>query len=270
MNLKVFKSICMAIAGVLMITVASCSNEDYLGLENFDNSQTFTRSASIDYSEYLTISTTEFGEWTEKDFESIDKAIERFNIVYSDTENRYKYDVTSGEDINISDSLYLCVTKMIDHTNAIFEKTDGGKIVRMKTRSTESSSSTTTELPDCVPAAISNMGRNAPAYSEVIKKCDELFPSWRTQGGVPIDEVKNLIEYYVPVTEYDNLDPFPEGSAYSLPNYVMIFNNHAVNAYKMSKLWGGLITIYYEDHSSTTTGGGFILGREMRRIYVFD
>lgn len=72
------------------------------------------------------------------------------------------------------------------------------------------------------------------------------------------------------VTEYDNLDPFPEGSAYSLPNYVMIFNNHAVNAYKMSKLWGGLITIYYEDHSSTTTGGGFILGREMRRIYVFD
>ena len=66
----------------------------------------------------------------------------------------------------------------------------------------------------------------------------------------------------------NNLNFFGEGNK-SVNNYVMVFNNHAVNAYRISKILSNEV-IYYHDFSSTGTGSGFILGMEMEGIFVFD
>ncbi len=261
MNFNVLKTTKWAIVAIVMTCIISCSNDEYLELED----KHMTRSSSMNYPEFLTISTFDTKKWTEEDFVAVDKAIERIEVAYSETENRYVYNVLSGKDINISDSLYHCVVKMINHSNTIFAKKENTKITRMKTRSTESHSS---DLPDCVPAAIAHMGRNAPTYAEAIKRCDDLFPNWRTTGGVPYSGIINFIKLYTLVTEYNNLNFFGEGNK-SVNNYVMVFNNHAVNAYRISKILSNEV-IYYHDFSSTGTGSGFILGMEMEGIFVFD
>lgn len=267
MNFKVLRTICLAIAAIVMISVNSCNNEENLELESIDNTKYITRSTGIDYSDFLTISTTETAKWTEEDFEAIDKAIERFRIVYSDTENRYKYEISSGTEINISDSLYKCITDMISHTNKIFAEADETKITRMKTRAAESSSSS---IPnDCVPAAISHMGKNAPTYENAIEKCDKMFPYWRDKGGVSYCDIKSFIEVYVSVTEYNDLGFFTQGRT-SVPNYVTVIGNHAVNAYKISKILDAEI-IYYNDYSSSAgSGSGFISGYNLSGIFVFN
>lgn len=90
----------------------------------------------------------------------------------------------------------------------------------------------------------------------------------RTHNGVPSDSIEFFIECYTPVTEYKNLS-FCSSGVTTLPNIVMRFAHHAVNAYRVSII-NGLSVIYYEDHSSTSLGSSFILGTEMSQIFPFD
>ncbi len=267
MDKKNFRAIWLFATAFAMLIITGCNNdEDFFQWEDLDinNFNPTTRSACLSYSDYLTISSFERRLWTEKDYESISKAIERMEIIFSESENMYIFNAFNVNEINISDSLYKCVKQMLEHTNGIIKKTAKTKISRLKARSNEGSASGL--LPDCVPAAVANMGTNAPSYDEAIAKCDEMFPGWRTSGGVPIDEIQSFIEVYTPVTEYSDLSTFSMGET-TLDNDVMVFATHAVNAYRIFKSAISPV-IYYEDHSSSGSGGGFILGEEMRRIYI--
>ena len=274
--MKNFRTIWLAIIAFMMITVTSCSNhEDYFGLdvENKSNVKRTTRTSCIDCSEYLTISAYDLKEMTEKDLETLDNAISRMGISVTESPKKYIYEASCGKEINISDSLYTTIVKMIDNTNRIFADSDilnQSKVTRMKSRAAEPPSSSPSTLYDCVPAAISHMGRNAPSYEAVIKKCDELYPKWRTDKGILLSEIESLIRYYIPVSMYRDLSYFTIGSHF-VPNYVTVFGFHAVNAYRISKTpYISTNLIHYYDYSSTAKSiSGFIFEEEMTCIYIF-
>lgn len=258
----------MAVSVTVALFSASCSNDEFFGFDNLEMSekQIATRASSLNkpFADYLSISSNEVREWTEKDFISFSDAIKRLGVNYSNSKQKYIYnDVTSNE-INISDSLYDCMINMLELTNTVIKNSSKASKKRLKKRSPEGDYF----LPDCVPAAIAHMGQNAPTYAQAIAKCDELFPNWRTQNGVSPDSVEYFIEFYAPVTEYTDLSFCSSGVTY-LPNILMGFATHVVNAYRVSII-EGLSVIYYEDYSSTSCGNGFILGYEMRQIFPFD
>lgn len=164
----------------------------------------------------------------------------------------------------MSDSLYDIVVSMFEHTNSIMNANQK-KISRKKVKAGDISSA----LPDCVPAAISHMGKDAPSYQAAIAKCTELFPKWKTSGGVPENQIESFIEVYTPVTARTDMS-FCKGNT-SLENLVMVFLSgnygHAVNAYQYTSSTG---TISYSDYSATSTGNGSIKVGQLRTIYTFD
>lgn len=272
--MKNFRTIWLAIIAFMMITVTSCSNhEDYFGLdvENKSNVKRTTRTSCIDCSEYLTISTYDFNQWSDKDYDAFNTAMDRIGVEFSESKFRYVFEEPSGKEINISDSLYNCVVQMFEGTNLMLDSLcnqNEGIGTRMKTRAAESSSSNSTKLPDCVPVAISNMGINAPSLEDALKKCDELFPDWREKKGVPIESVKSFIEVYTPVMEYTNLEFCTTEGMESLNNCVVQILNgiHTLNAVSV---YNGK-TIFLEDFSSSPFPQKTMTEVILHKIFPFD
>ena len=219
-------------------------------------------------SDFLTVSSGDIKQWTDDDYEAVNIAVERMGVRFSKTENKYIVDATNGADINISEELYGCVITMIDNTNRRFNKATELKVPLVKNR-TEIDSDTEL-LPDCVPAAISHMGRNAPSYETAIAQCDMVYPEWRENGGIPFNLIESLIEAYTPVTACTNISFCPFGTT-NVPNLVMVFGGHAVNAYKIFNSGGQASILYYNDYSQTAGfPNSLILLSELTCIYNFD
>lgn len=259
-----FVAMCVTVA----FFTTNCNNDSFWGIDSFVSAEDSYANSTLDhtlFANYLSVSSGDVNKWSENDFISCNAAINRLGVVFSQIDQKYIYNNVSHEEINISESLYNYIIVMIERTNTILGSAKESRVVRVKTRSNESSG----PLPDCVPAAVAHMGcSNAPSYSEAITKCDELFPGWRVQGGINIDSIEDLIEEYIPVTEHYNLNFCPSGVSTNLPNLVMVFAGHAVNAYRAYRLINTSV-VYYRDYSSTSLGDSFILGDEMSRIYVF-
>lgn len=275
MKKRIFKAMWLSVMAVVVVTVSSCSSDsDFFGLdglEDFKSTQISTKSGLVDISEYLTISTCNSEKWTENDYRSIDKAIQRMNISYSKNRNQYIInEQVKASELNMSDSLYCAVTTMLEYTNYIFANSSNNNKRRIKSRSTEQGGLYI--LPDCVPAAVSNMGQNAPSYESAIAKCDELYPNWRNEGGIPSASVESFIELYTSVTPYNDLSFCGTGEQFH-PNYVITFGSHAANAYRSFKdMYGGCGIIYYTDSSASSIlngGSGILLASESFTIYVF-
>ncbi|MCR5713476.1 MAG: hypothetical protein K6F98_00915 [Bacteroidales bacterium] len=262
---KLLSLIGLALCVVSTVFIFSCSNDEFFDFRNEPSSDT---RSTRDFSERLSVSSSKIDQWTDNDYLNCSQAIERLGVCYSASQGIYTYNVF--QDCNISDTLIDIVVQMIEHTNhnlLLYDK----KLVRVKTRSLENENDDPDQfLPDCVPAAIAHMGSSdAPSYDEAIAKCDELFPNWRSNGGVPIDAIEDFIEEYTPVTEYSNLDFCPSGQIF-VPNLVTVYGSHAVNAYRIFYETLPCSVIYYHDSSSTSLGDGFILGTELSKIFVFD
>lgn len=268
---KTKKTVLFLLFSLLFVSCVS----DYDGLE--PNSRTLwdnhsTRALGLKYSDFLTISALEHAEWTDSDFVAISKAKERIGVSFSKEQNRYIFKNSCASEINISDSLYQSVVGLYEYTNNLLNRDYSNNIIRIKTRTRDVTSpnypsTPTDKLPDCVPAAIANMGKNAPRYEDIIVLCDSLYPNWIVNNGIPYGAIKPLIERYAPVTEYHDLSFCREG-VHVVPNYVMVFEGHAVNAYKIIKGYLGN-DIHYKDHSATSEGSGIIGESEMTSIYVF-
>ncbi len=270
-RLKGMYALLVAVATMIGITVyGSCSaDEDFWGFDEEYASTENTRAETKDMSEYLTLSTYNPKCWKNKELMLVGKAIERIGIIFNESKHRYEFGATSCRDVNISDSLYHVITSMFEHTNKAMATCGARNNNRQKMRSGEVYGYGF----DCVPSAISNMGENAPSYAEAIAKCTELFPMWATQG-VPGKRVKEFIEVYTPVREFNNLT-FCQGLTGSLPNIVTCYSHyggsgrHAVNAYAYVNTGYSKI-IFYEDVSSASSGNGSIILQQLYRIFPFD
>ncbi len=270
MNKRNYKTIWLTAFAFAAMAVIGCSNnEDYFGLNNDEvqKSKYTTRASFIDCSEYLTISSFDVEKWCKEDYEAFSIAMDRIGVNFSDSQNKYIFNEPSGKYINISDSLYKCVIEMFEITNSLFASLgswDTRMVSRMKSRTAEPSSSV---MMDCVPVAISNMGRNAPSKEEVFKKCDELCPDWR-EKGFPKDGVEALVKMYASVTTHENLDFCPEKEVMPLDNCVaQIFQGvHTLNAVSVH---GGKV-ILIQDLSSSPTSYNPITEKFVYRIFPFN
>ena len=248
------------------------------------NGELFTRSASIDYSDYLDVSTSDVSQWTEEDFLAADQTIHRLEVSFSNEANKYVYQAPNAESINVSSTLYNCVVSMFEYTNSLFAKYNQPSIARKKTRSGESSSSSSTDFPDCVPAAVSNMGQSAPSYSDALAKCDQKFPGWRT-SGLTENQTEELIEQYTSVTKHTNFgfcgftNSHDELTVNSLVTLLSLpsGDNHAVNTYRIKNYNNySPIKLYFNDHSNLSEhtitspyGYGIVAGADVSCIFVF-
>lgn len=116
------------------------------------------------------------------------------------------------------------------------------------------------------------MGIGAPSYDDAIKKCDELFPDWREEGGVDVNKIEMFIEQYTSVESYSNLDYWGSGE-YIAPNYVttMVLDGktHAANAFWIDKNNYNSV-IYCRDYSSSSKGDIVVNELQLHSIYVFE
>lgn len=275
-----------ALASALLLLTGCSGNHP-----NFESAPTitpsgelFTRSASIDYSEYLDVSTGDVSQWTEEDFLAADQTIHRLEVSFSNEANKYVYQAPNAESINVSYTLYNCVVGMFEYTNSLFAKYNKQSITRMKTRSGESSSSSSTDFPDCVPAAVSNMGQSAPSYSDALAKCDQKFPGWRT-SGLTENQTEELIEQYTSVTKHTNFGfcGFTDYSETCSVNSLVTLiecpsgEKHAVNTYRIENYNNySPIKLYFNDHSNSSEhtitspyGYGIVAGADVSCIFVF-
>ena len=183
MKKKVERSWLILIVLAVFGVIAACTaDDDIWGLEN-ETETSFsgkTRAALSDTMEFLSISTYNSEEWTDSDYAVLGEAIQRIGITFSESKNKYVYEHSDGSDINMSDSLYDVVVGMFEHTNSIMNAKQK-KITRRKVKAGDISS----QLPDCVPVAISHMGKGAPSYEKAVAACDQNAKDWRTSGGVP-------------------------------------------------------------------------------------
>lgn len=273
-------------SALLLLTSCSCNNHYFESTPtNTPNGELFTRSASIDYSEYLDVSSGDISQWTEDDYWAADQTIHRLEVSFSNEANKYVYQAPNAESINVSSTLYNCVVSMFEYTNSLFAKHNKQSITRMKTRSGESSSSSSTDFPDCVPAAVSNMGQSAPSYSDALAKCDQKFPGWRT-FGITENQTEELIKQYTSVTKHTNFgfcgftDPHDELTVNSLVTLLSLpsGDNHAVNTYRIKNYTDLFpILLYFNDYSTSSEhtitskyGYGIIAGADVDCIFVFD
>ncbi|MBR4793904.1 MAG: hypothetical protein IK038_09610 [Bacteroidaceae bacterium] len=263
------KMIAAMAVSVLSFTITGCSSDDFYGFD-YDEDNNIAPwndgAERINTTDYLTISSDCTDKWTENDYKAFSLAVERIGISYSKKKQVYEFHSKSAKDINISDSLYNIVITMFEHTNKIFRSSNNKKFKNTKSRFGEISFS----IPDCVPCAIAWMGQNAPTYSTVVARCNELFPNWLQNGGIPGDAVFSLISEYASVYYCTDMS-FCNATENSLNNIVTLFIwghlGHAVNAYKCTKY--GSVLIYYHDHSSSSQGDGVMFESEMVSIYPF-
>ena len=256
----------VAVAAMIGITIyGSCSaDEDFWGFDEEYASTENTRAEKMDMSEYLTLSMYEPAKWDIDDHKKVKKAINRIDVQF--VNNQYTFGALRGKDINVSDSLYNYIISMFEHTNMIFSLDKKQQIVRNKRNDPEIS-----PLPNCVPAAIHNMGYKAPSYNRAVKACNKYYPHWVDSGGVPLGYVEPIIEEFTPVTVRTNMYFCPLDTVTLLRNLVLCFGSHAANAYKYDAV-GTPRIIYYHDFSATSTGNGygFIYPPQMNAIFTFD
>ncbi|MBR5934661.1 MAG: hypothetical protein IKZ89_00750 [Bacteroidaceae bacterium] len=258
-------------AFVISTSFVSCGNDEFFGFEDENNSWInkleVIRQEKQDMSDYLTVSSFNPEEWSDSEFMAFSAAAERMGLRYSETKKQYEFEVCKGSDINISDTLFNVVNNLFGHSNMIMSSKDTQK-KRIKTNNREM----WWKLPNCGPAAVAHMGLCAPSYSTAIEKCNEMFPNWIQNGGIPRDSLVDYIREFVYVTRYHSMF-FCHSNVVTLNNVVMFFcpqypNGHIVNVYKYIK-WGSVGTLYYHDYSSTTLGDGTILESQMLDIYPF-
>lgn len=261
----------VAVASMIGITIyGSCSaDEDFWGFDANNTSEENTRSEVKDMSEYLTLSTYDFDLWTERDYVIIGKAIQRIGVVFSKTKNQYEFHAKGGKAINISDSLFRCVTNLFEHTNTILNMDETMKIIRKKANREGPI------LLDCVPAALSHMGRYAPTYAQAVADCDELCEGWR-DSGVCGNCLHTLMDAYTECnyTFHRLYEAFTADSVGLLESLVMKFpvsnsSYHAVNAVAFNTFGEGFV--YYNDYSSTSHGSGLLYMNHYNTIlYMFN
>ena len=254
---------------VFLCTFTSCSSDDFYGFDycnDTDSALQINSIKQINTTEYLTISSECTDDWTESDYRAFSLAVERIGISYSEKKHVYEFRTNSAKEINISDSLYNIVINLFEHTNNIFRSHNNKNFKNPKSRNCENSFS----IPDCVPSAIAWMGQDAPSYSTVVSRCDELFPNWLQNGGISGNAVFSLISEYASVYYCTDMS-FCNSTENSLNNIVTLFIwghlGHAVNAYKCTKY--GSVLIYYHDHSSSSQGDGVMFESELVSIYPF-
>lgn len=166
-------SVCAAMALCINLAGSCSADDDYFGLD--DESYSYqARAATSDNLGYLSLSSYNPAEWTDSDYTIMSVAAERIGVSFSQSKNKYVFSESSGKNINVSDSLYDLVKSQYELTNTILN-TKSKRFARMKRSSAES-----TSIPDCVPRAISNMGKNKPSYADAVAACDEAAPNWRT------------------------------------------------------------------------------------------
>lgn len=130
---------------------------------------------------------------------------------------------------------------------------------------------------DCVPAAISRMGRYAQSYEDVVADCDVLCDGWRNRGrGVCGTHLNSLMDLYTECnsTACGLYDAFNADSVGILESLVMTFpindsTFHAVNAVAFNTF--GADFVCYNDYSATSKGPGFIyINHPYAVIYMFN
>lgn len=261
----------MAVYVTIAIFTNSCSNDAFFGLEEernkWEEQSESIRLNNLDLSEFLTVSSLKPEEWTDSDFMAFSAATERIGVTYSETKNLYEFKASCGKDVNVSDTLYSMVLNLFGHTNMIMSSHDTQK-KHKKTNNREFFWG----LPDCGPAAVSHMGQYAPSYSTAIAKCDEMFPNWRQNWGIPRDSLGVYINKFVFVARYHNMS-FCSSPITSLKNIVMFYfiqypYGHIVNVYKYTRL-GSFGLLYYHDYSATSQGDGTLMESQMSDIYPF-
>lgn len=265
----------MIAAMALSITVAyftaSCSNDEFFGFDNeshnMEDLSELINQNNLDLSDYLTVSSFNPEEWSDSDYIAFSAATERMGVSYSETKKQYEFKVSNGKDINVSDTLYSMVVNLFGHTNMIMSSHDI-KNKRIKNNNRE----IWWGLPDCGPAAVSHMGLYAPSYSDAISKCNEMFPNWIQNGGIPRDSLGVYIREFVFVARYHDMS-FCSSPITTLRNVVMFYfiqypYGHIVNVYKYTKC-GSYKLLYYHDFSSTSQGNGTLLESQMSDIYPF-
>ncbi len=261
----------MAVSIMVALFTASCSNDEFFGFDDesykmVDQSELINLN-NLDLSEYLSVSSFNPEEWSDSDYIAFSAATERIGVSYSEKKKQYVFKASCGKDINVSDTLYKIVVNLFGHTNMIMSSRDTQK-KRNKTNNREMFWG----LPDCGPAAVSHMGQYAPSYSTAIAKCDEMFPNWRQNWGIPRDSLGVYINEFVFVARYHNMS-FCSSPITSLKNIVMFYfiqypYGHIVNVYKYTRL-GSFGLLYYHDYSATSQGDGTLMESQMSDIYPF-
>ena len=264
MNANLFEK--MVYVCLVMLLVTNCNYDEVLGLDQdivFPSAIDENYMQNRDAGDYLTISSDCADQWTEKDYIAFSHAVERIGVQFSAKKQMYVFAAPDTRGLNMSDTLYRAVIEMFGNSSKILNSnTKGKRIRRTKTRSEGFGFA----IPDCVPAAISHMGRNAPSYSTVTARCYELYPNW-IHYGMPGELVGPLINEYADAATYYNM-AFCTSMMSSLNNFVMLIGgSHCVNAYECTKIESTLI--YYHDYSSTSEGDGVIFESELDKIFPF-
>ena len=261
----------VAVATMIGITInGSCSaDEDFWGFDEEYTSTENTRSEVKDMSEYLTLSSKNIKEWTQKDYLNFGIAADRMGVSF--VNGKYVFKALRGKDINVSDSLIDVVKDLFGYTNTILNANmSNSNIPREKIRSPEM----IYLLPNCVPMAVSKMedSTRVPPYEAIEAACDARFIGWRENGGVPTEEVEGFVKIYTRVDTYDHLG-FCTSDTTKLYHCVMQINrspnNHAVNAIECVKI-GNSKTVFYYDYSTSglpTGKPGTISEGELYEIY---
>lgn len=262
----------IAVAACIGITIyGSCSaDEDFWGFDEEYISTENTRAEKMDMSEYLTLSTYDFKKWTEKDYRIMEIAEDRMGVYYAESKNKYVIEAKNGQNINISDSLYNTIKSQYELTNSILSAKTNHRITRQKRSDPEN-----TPNYNCVPIALSHMGRNAPSYATAELECNAIWSNWRTEG-IPASYVGGIIRLHAQVYSYTDMNAYNETKM--LENCVLliptdeIMYGHAVNAtyYNPKAGWLHMKRIYYVDYSQDSLGkSGTIHPRTIIAIFPF-
>ena len=220
------------------------------------------------YTEYLSLPTYDPQKWSQENHDIMTLAAERMGVSF--VNNQYVFTASCSEEVNISDSLFIIIKELFGYTNKILNETSSNNVTRLKRGNYESSNMG--PEPNCVPKAISNMGQNAPSYSEILSVCDKYDPNWRTNGGVSASFVGPFIRLY---TNVKSMNSLPADTLFTPNRCVMLINkggliDHAVNVTTISKS-GNVHSLMYVDYSSTGNGTiGSIYSSQMTSIYPFS
>lgn len=128
----------MAVSVAIALFTNSCSNDEFYGFEHeydYDNNYTssFIHNNNLVFTEYLDITSTNHKTMVENDFETINKAIIRIELL-CDVDSINKQ---FKRDLNMSDSLFHLASRIINNTRNFHVSFNSGKIKRNKNNNRE-------------------------------------------------------------------------------------------------------------------------------------
>ena len=262
---------------LLSSTFISCEGNGMYGIEedlypcSEDMECVKTRAV---YTEYLDLPTYEPEIMTKRDFKKrrlklVVLAAERMGLSFIN--NHYVFTASCGNEVNISDSLFNYVKEQFEYSNKILNENSSESIIRLKRGNNEWGNGSN-NLPNCVPAAISHMGKGTPSYDNVVRRCDYYDSDWRTTGGVDGMFVGPIIREFYSNTE--TMYSLPKDTTFTPNKCVMMLKRgtkgHTVNVDDIEAYIDGHM-ISYSDYSSTGKGedAGVVHNSEMAAIYPF-